>query len=97
MPRHHDGPRLLPETARAEAPVAVAPRHAGGVVGRIGAGVGEEERGVAQLPDQRPEGGEGGGRIVAEGSPETVARSRKSYTGQALRAVLEPRRQRRSA
>ena len=33
----------------------------------------------------------------AEGSPETVARSRKSYTGHALRAVLEPRRQRRSA
>ena len=47
--------------------------------------------------DLGPEGGEGGGRIVAEGSPESVARSRKSYTGQALRTVLEPRRQRRSA
>jgi excinuclease ABC subunit A len=49
------------------------------------------------IVDLGPEGGEGGGRIVAEGSPETVARSRKSYTGQALRTVLEPRRQRRSA
>ncbi len=47
--------------------------------------------------DLGPEGGEAGGRIVAEGSPEAVARSRKSYTGQALRAVLESRRQRRSA
>jgi excinuclease ABC subunit A len=47
--------------------------------------------------DLGPEGGEGGGRLVAEGSPEAVARSRKSYTGQALRAVLEPRRQRKSA
>jgi excinuclease ABC subunit A len=47
--------------------------------------------------DLGPEGGEGGGRVVAEGSPETVVRSRKSYTGQALRAALEPRRQRRSA
>ena len=49
------------------------------------------------IVDLGPEGGEGGGRIVAEGTPEAVARSRKSYTGQALRAVLEPRRQRRSA
>jgi len=38
--------------------------------------------------DLGPEGGEGGGRIVAEGSPEAVARNRKSYTGQALRSVL---------
>ena len=49
------------------------------------------------IVDLGPEGGEGGGRVIAEGSPETVARSRKSYTGQALRTVLEPRRQRRSA
>ncbi|HKX27919.1 MAG TPA: excinuclease ABC subunit UvrA [Blastocatellia bacterium] len=38
--------------------------------------------------DLGPEGGEAGGRIVAEGSPETVARNKKSYTGQALRTVL---------
>jgi excinuclease ABC subunit A len=49
------------------------------------------------IVDLGPEGGEGGGRIVAEGSPETVVKSRKSYTGQALRSVLEPRRHRRSA
>jgi len=38
--------------------------------------------------DLGPEGGEAGGRIVAQGSPETVARSKKSYTGQALTRVL---------
>jgi excinuclease ABC subunit A len=38
--------------------------------------------------DLGPEGGEGGGRIVAQGSPETVARNKKSYTGQALSRVL---------
>ncbi|MBV9182440.1 MAG: hypothetical protein JO356_14105, partial [Acidobacteria bacterium] len=31
-----------------------------------------------------PEGGEEGGRIVAQGTPEQVARSKKSYTGQVL-------------
>ena len=34
--------------------------------------------------DLGPEGGEAGGRIVAEGRPEDVARVRKSFTGQAL-------------
>jgi excinuclease ABC subunit A len=38
--------------------------------------------------DLGPEGGEGGGRIVAQGPPEVVARSKKSYTGQALARVL---------
>jgi excinuclease ABC subunit A len=38
--------------------------------------------------DLGPEGGQGGGRIVAQGSPEQIARSRKSYTGQALGRVL---------
>ena len=38
--------------------------------------------------DLGPEGGEGGGRLVAEGTPETVARNKKSYTGQALRSVI---------
>ncbi|MER3428576.1 MAG: excinuclease ABC subunit A [Pyrinomonas sp.] len=38
--------------------------------------------------DLGPEGGDGGGRIVAAGTPEEVARVRRSYTGQALRAVL---------
>jgi excinuclease ABC subunit A len=38
--------------------------------------------------DLGPEGGSGGGRIVAQGTPEQVARTRKSYTGQALTRVL---------
>jgi excinuclease ABC subunit A len=38
--------------------------------------------------DLGPEGGEEGGRVVAVGTPEQVARSRKSYTGQALAKLL---------
>src|SRR6266404_3440722 len=38
--------------------------------------------------DLGPEGGEGGGRIVAQGPPELVARTKKSFTGQALARVL---------
>jgi len=38
--------------------------------------------------DLGPEGGEGGGRIVAQGPPEVVARTKKSYTGQALARLL---------
>jgi excinuclease ABC subunit A len=34
--------------------------------------------------DLGPEGGEEGGRLVAQGTPEQVARIKKSYTGQAL-------------
>ena len=38
--------------------------------------------------DLGPEGGEDGGRIVAQGTPEQVARVKKSYTGQALAKLL---------
>jgi excinuclease ABC subunit A len=38
--------------------------------------------------DLGPEGGEEGGRIVAQGTPEQVARTRKSYTGQTLAKLL---------
>ena len=38
--------------------------------------------------DLGPEGGEEGGRIVAQGTPEQVARVKKSYTGQALSAYF---------
>ncbi len=38
--------------------------------------------------DLGPEGGEAGGRIVAAGTPEQVARVKKSYTGQALASML---------
>jgi excinuclease ABC subunit A len=40
------------------------------------------------LLDLGPEGGGGGGWLVAEGTPEEVARVRKSYTGQFLRRTL---------
>jgi len=38
--------------------------------------------------DIGPEGGERGGQIVAKGTPEDVAKSPKSYTGQYLKKVL---------
>jgi excinuclease ABC subunit A len=38
--------------------------------------------------DLGPEGGEEGGRLVAQGTPEQVARVKKSYTGQALTAYF---------
>lgn len=34
------------------------------------------------------EGGEGGGRLIAEGTPEEVAKSKDSFTGQYLRKML---------
>jgi len=40
------------------------------------------------LIDLGPEGGDAGGGIVAEGTPEAVARVETSYTGRALRSVL---------
>jgi excinuclease ABC subunit A len=38
--------------------------------------------------DLGPEGGDEGGRIVAEGTPEEVAKVAKSYTGKYLRKIL---------
>jgi len=40
--------------------------------------------------DLGPEGGAEGGRIVAQGTPEQIARNKKSYTGQALSRLLPP-------
>ncbi len=40
------------------------------------------------LVDLGPEGGDGGGRVVAEGTPEQVAKTAGSYTGQYLAPVL---------
>ncbi|ENH98432.1 excinuclease ABC subunit A [Gracilibacillus halophilus YIM-C55.5] len=39
--------------------------------------------------DLGPEGGEGGGEIVATGTPEELAEQKNSYTGQYLKPVLE--------
>ena len=38
--------------------------------------------------DLGPEGGKGGGKIVAEGTPEQVSKVKKSYTGQYLKKIL---------
>ena len=38
--------------------------------------------------DLGPEGGDGGGRIVAEGTPEQLARTAQSFTGRYLKRVL---------
>jgi excinuclease ABC subunit A len=38
--------------------------------------------------DLGPEGGEGGGRIVAEGTPENVVEEGTSYTGEHLAQLL---------
>ena len=40
------------------------------------------------IVDLGPEGGEGGGTIVAEGTPEQVAAAEESYTGQYLKKAL---------
>ncbi len=40
------------------------------------------------IVDLGPEGGEGGGEIVAEGTPEQVAQTEGSYTGKFLRDIL---------
>ncbi len=39
--------------------------------------------------DLGPEGGDGGGEIIAEGTPEEVANHKKSYTGKYLKPYLK--------
>ncbi|MCY4044740.1 MAG: excinuclease ABC subunit UvrA [Cellvibrionales bacterium] len=39
--------------------------------------------------DLGPEGGSGGGQIIAEGTPETVAKNKQSFTGQFLKPMLK--------
>ena len=39
--------------------------------------------------DMGPEGGAGGGEVIAEGTPEEVAKMKQSYTGQFLATVLK--------
>ena len=43
------------------------------------------------IVDIGPEGGEGGGTIIAKGTPEEIAKSKKSYTAKYLKKVLEKR------
>jgi excinuclease ABC subunit A len=42
--------------------------------------------------DIGPEGGDGGGQVVAVGTPETVAKVEESHTGRYLKDMLKPRR-----
>jgi excinuclease ABC subunit A len=44
--------------------------------------------------DLGPEGGEAGGYVVAEGTPEQIAQAEVSYTGQFLRGILESAQER---
>ena len=53
------------------------------------------------LIDMGPEGGDGGGTVVAQGTPEELTKVARSYTGEYLksklpkaRKKLEPRRKR---
>ena len=43
---------------------------------------------VDYLIDMGPEGGVGGGNIIAQGTPEQVAASPHSYTGQFLKEIF---------
>ena len=47
--------------------------------------------------DFGPEGGDGGGEIVAVGTPEEVANNKKSWTGKYLKEVLDRHEERRKA
>ena len=49
------------------------------------------------LLDFGPEGGDGGGEIVAVGTPEEVAKNPKSWTGKYLKEVLDRHEARRKA
>lgn len=40
------------------------------------------------IVDLGPEGGDGGGRIIAQGSPEQVAKVKGSYTGKYLKEII---------
>ena len=49
--------------------------------------------------DLGPEGGDGGGELVAAGTPEQIMREKRSYTGQFLKELLgrRPRAKREAA
>ena len=45
------------------------------------------------LVDLGPEGGEAGGEVIADGTPEEVAQVEESFTGQFLREILPASRE----
>jgi excinuclease ABC subunit A len=44
------------------------------------------------IVDLGPEGGDGGGTLVAEGLPEDICKVKESYTGKYLAAMLKSKR-----
>ena len=50
-----------------------------------------------RIIDLGPEGGEEGGRLVAQGTPEQVAGTARSHTGSFLASIVEPTAQARAA
>ena len=42
--------------------------------------------------DLGPEGGEGGGEIIATGTPEEIIKNKKSYTGRFLAPLIEDKK-----
>jgi excinuclease ABC subunit A len=49
------------------------------------------------IVDLGPEGGDGGGRVIAQGTPEEVCDVAESFTGQFLRSILAPPARRKAA
>jgi excinuclease ABC subunit A len=49
------------------------------------------------IVDLGPEGGSGGGQIIATGTPEAVAKTKASFTGQFLAPMLSQRKRKRAA
>jgi excinuclease ABC subunit A len=48
----------------------------------------EHNSAVIKCADRGPEGGSGGGKVVATGTPEDIAKEKKSHTGKALKGLL---------
>ena len=62
---------------------------AGGRTNAVQATAGDAGGGyTTNFIDIGPEGGDAGGRIVAEGTPERIVSTEKSYTGQFLRRII---------
>lgn len=49
------------------------------------------------LIDMGPEGGDGGGYIIAQGTPEEIVALKESHTGQFLSKLLKPVKQQKAA
>jgi excinuclease ABC subunit A len=49
------------------------------------------------IVDLGPEGGDSGGEIVAAGTPEQIAKEKRSYTGAFLKPVLAKARRTRAS